>query len=69
MSADPIENRIYKLPQDQQNEVIDFIEFLEGKNKKKEDKVLSLNWFGGLKEYKDKYTSVELQKKSLEWMD
>ena len=26
-----------------------------------------MNWAGGLKEYKDKFTSVELQKKSLNW--
>jgi len=28
---------------------------------------LKLDWAGGLKEYKDKYTSLELQKKILEW--
>jgi len=26
-----------------------------------------LNWIGGLREYHDKYTSLELQEKALEW--
>ena len=71
MSYEPIEKRISKLPPHEQNEVIDFVDFLEnrGKNKIKQNKTLELNWFGGLKEYKDKYTSLELQKKALEWID
>ena len=32
--------------------------------KKKKPK---LNWIGGLREYRNKYTSLELQKKALEW--
>jgi len=28
---------------------------------------LKLDWAGGLREYRDKYTSLELQKKALEW--
>ena len=28
-----------------------------------------LDWSGGLKELRDQYTSVELQKKALEWRD
>ncbi len=27
------------------------------------------SWVGGLKELRDQYTSVELQKKALEWRD
>ena len=26
-----------------------------------------MSWAGALKEYKEKYTSLELQKKALEW--
>ena len=33
---------------------------------KKEPK---LDWIGGLKEYRDQYTALELQKKALDWRD
>lgn len=35
-------------------------------NRKKKPK---LDWFGGLKEYRDQYTAVELQKETLDWRD
>ena len=28
-----------------------------------------LNWIGGLKEYRDQYTALELQKEALDWRD
>ncbi len=28
-----------------------------------------LDWIGGLKEYRDQYTALELQKKALDWRD
>jgi hypothetical protein len=62
-----IEEKIKQLPAELQHEVEDFIDFLIEKKKKKHAKKLRLDWVGGLKEYKDKFTSVELQKKSLEW--
>lgn len=27
------------------------------------------NWIGGLKEYRDQYTTLELQEKALDWRD
>jgi ABC-type phosphate/phosphonate transport system substrate-binding protein len=57
---------INNLPTDLQEKVFDYIEELE-KSRKKKKKKLSLKWAGGLREYKDKFTSVELQKKSLDW--
>jgi len=39
---------------------------LRKQNIRKEKKP-KLNWIGGLREYRDKYTSLELQKKALEW--
>ena len=65
--SDPLEKRIAKLPPEKKMEVIDFIEFLESKEKSKEKKYMNLDWFGGLKEFKDRYSSLELQKKALEW--
>ena len=37
--------------------------------REKEEKKLRFSLRGGLKEYRDKYTSVELQKKVLEWIN
>lgn len=67
-----IEKKIKKLPKDLQKEVFDFIDFLLTKRtaksspKKKKPK---LNWIGGLREYRDQYTSIDLQKKALQWRD
>ena len=35
----------------------------------KRKKKLKLDWAGGLKEYRDQYTALELQKAAVEWMD
>ncbi len=58
---------IKELPPDLRKEVMDFIEFLLSKKKKKKRKKLRMDWAGGLKEFRDKFTSLELQKKALEW--
>jgi len=57
---------INSLPLDLQKKVFAYIDELK-KNSNKKRKKLSLKWAGGLKEYKDQFTSLELQKKSLEW--
>jgi len=57
-----IEQKIKKLPQDLQQEVIDF---LLTKKVSKKSKKPRLDWIGGLKKYKDKFTALELQKKAL----
>jgi hypothetical protein len=56
---------INNLPAELQQKVFDYI--AELKKEKKTKKKLNLKWTGGLREYKNKFTSVELQKKSLEW--
>ena len=35
----------------------------------KRKKKLKLDWAGGLKEYRDQYTALELQKEALDWWD
>ncbi|MDI6886039.1 MAG: DUF2281 domain-containing protein [archaeon] len=62
-----IEEKIKQLPPELHREVEDYVDFLLQKAKKKTGKKLKLDWAGGLKEYKDKYTSLELQRKILEW--
>jgi hypothetical protein len=60
-----------ELPQDLRKELEDFAQFLWEKKFKQgfKRKKLSLTWVGGLKEYRDKFTSLDLQKKALEWWD
>lgn len=67
MSKD-IRDLINKLPPDLRGEVEDFIMFLLEKRKKKRVK-LSQNWAGKLRDYRDQYTSIELQKKAIEWRE
>jgi len=61
---------IERLPPELQKEVRDFVEFLlERRAAKLRAKrgELKLNWRGALRDLRDKYTSVELQHKVLEW--
>jgi len=62
-----IEELMEKLPPDLQEEVRDFAQFLVERRAKPKQKKLRLTWAGGLREFRDQYTSPELQKKSLEW--
>jgi hypothetical protein len=62
-----IEEMVRNLPPELQNEVEDFVQFLLNKQKRKPAKNLRQDWAGALKDYRDKYTSLELQKKALEW--
>ncbi|HED36631.1 MAG TPA: DUF2281 domain-containing protein [Ignavibacteria bacterium] len=62
-----LESVIKKLPPYLKKEVFDFIEFLLSKDESKPDSKLKQNWAGDLKEFRDKYTSLELEKKAIEW--
>ncbi len=64
----PLEELIKNLPPDLQQEVEDFARYLLAKTKAKpKRKKLRLNWAGALREYRDQFTALELQKKALEW--
>lgn len=58
---------VEQLPPDLQQEVRDFVEFLLEKRVTKQRGELKLDWRGALRDLRDKYTSVELQHKALEW--
>lgn len=62
-----LEERIKELPPELHREVIDFVEFLLEKRVRQGGKKLSQDWAGALKDFRGQYTSVELQKKALEW--
>ena len=59
---------VKELPPELHEEVISYIESLLPKEKPK-DKYLRQDWGGALKGHYDGYTSVELQKKALEWRE
>ena len=62
-----IEVLIEKLPPELQQEVYDFAQFLFMTKVNPKQKKLRLSWAGGLSEFRDQYTSLDLQKKALEW--
>lgn len=69
MEIQIIKSKLEELPENLRNEVYDFMEFLmqkHGATKRKKGK-FKFDWEGGLSDLKEKYTSVELQHKSLEW--
>jgi hypothetical protein len=62
-----LEEIMAKLLPEHQQEVRDFALFLAEKRARPKKRKLRLDWAGGLKEFRDQYTSLELQKKSLDW--
>lgn len=62
-----LEELIRQLPPDLQEEVRDFAEFLLERRVATQRGDLKLDWRGALRELRDKYTSVELQHKIVEW--
>ena len=62
-----LEEKINTLPPELQKEVEDFVEFLIEKRLQKPKGQLRLDWRGALRDLRDKYTSVELQHKALQW--
>jgi hypothetical protein len=62
-----IEKKIKNLPPELHKEVENYVDFLLERAKRKTGKKLKLDWAGSLKEYRDTYTSVELQHKISTW--
>lgn len=62
-----LEELIRKLPPELQQEVYDFALFLLETKAHPKRKKLRMTWAGGLREFRDQFTSLELQKKALEW--
>lgn len=68
MSSDQrsLEEIVRDLPPDSQEKVRQFVESLQEPNNGRARK-LEQNWAGALSDYREKYTSLQLQKKALEW--
>ncbi|MBS3933271.1 MAG: DUF2281 domain-containing protein [Truepera sp.] len=58
---------VEELPPDARAQVRDFVEFLLTKRKRSQGRTLRQNWAGALREHRDRYSSLQLQKKALEW--
>ena len=69
MDVKEIEMKMKELPEDLRREVLDYVEFLLNKYKdtKIKAKGFKFDWEGGLSEIREKFTSVELQHRALEW--
>jgi hypothetical protein len=67
-SLKTIEKKIYQLTPDLVTKLDDYIDYLLSRKKvNKSSKLLKQDWAGGLKDYKNNYTSIELQKLALVW--
>lgn len=66
-AAKSLEEVVKQLPPDLQDEVRDFASFLLERKNKEAGVFLRQDWGGALRRYRDRFTSLELQKKALEW--
>lgn len=62
-----IKELVEQLPPELQEEVKDFVEFLLKKRAQRPNQIPKFDWAGAIKDLSDRYTSVELQHKILEW--
>ena len=67
MASRELRELIEELPPDLQGEVRDFVEFLLEKRARKNGRTLGQDWAGALRDYRDRYTSLELRKMAIEW--
>lgn len=56
-----------ELPPELKKEVEDFAEFLLERRARRTGGKLRQDWAGALRAYRDQYSSLDLQKKALEW--
>ena len=64
--ARPLEELVRDLPPDMRAEVRDSVEFLLTKRERPAKK-LRQDWAGALRDYRQQYTSLELQRQALDW--
>jgi len=65
--AKSIDDLVKELSPNAQAQVKDFVEFLLTKQVRRRGGILRQDWAGALSDYREQYTSMELQKKALEW--
>ena len=62
-----LEKKINQLPPEVLPELEEFVGVLLARNAAKQPTKLRQNWAGALRDYRDQYTSLELQEKALQW--
>ena len=62
-----LEEMIRDLPPDAQRQVADFVKRLAEGPKPAPRRKLDQQWAGALKRFRDQFTSLQLQRKALEW--
>jgi hypothetical protein len=63
----PLEELMRELPPDMRQEVRNFAEFLLTKQAQRTSSMLQQNWAGALRRYRHQYSSLELERKELDW--
>jgi len=63
----PLQELVQELPSDMHTEVRDFVEFLLAKRVRRAKRTLRQDWAGALRNYRQQYTSLELQRQALTW--
>jgi hypothetical protein len=62
-----LEEMIRDLPPEAQRQVAEFVRQLAECPKPAPKRKLDQRWAGALRKYRDQYTSLQLQRKALEW--
>lgn len=62
-----LEELIKRLPPELEDEVAEFVAALLERRAGKVQRKLRQSWAGALREHRDQYTSLELERKALEW--
>jgi hypothetical protein len=62
-----LEEMIRSLPPEAQRQVAEFVKHLAEAPKPPPKRKLDQRWAGALRKYRDQYTSLQLQRKALEW--
>jgi formate dehydrogenase maturation protein FdhE len=65
--AKPLDQLLKELPAEAQEKVREVVEALLAKHEKASPRHLSQIWAGALQDFRHEFTSIELQKKSLDW--
>jgi hypothetical protein len=63
----PLQELVQELSPDMHAEVRDFVEFLLAKRGRRVKRMLRQDWAGALRDYRQQYTSLELQRQALTW--
>ena len=68
MGTEPLPKLVEELPVSERKTVREFVEFLLTKKRRSGTRrKLRQDWAGILRDYGDRFTSLELQQKALEW--